>query len=343
MNDTSSTLVAHCGTRKITRDELREIPVPEGTRTHQPLSHFEVVETLTESLGFRFLTVVRDEYAVSPDGMKMFGVMDLNSEFDGCRFSIGLRNSNDKSMRLALTAGLRVMVCDNMAFSGDFNPLFHKHTRNLELKDSIALAVDRIHRNFLPLQAKVSEMKKINLSDEAVKLVIYEAFVERRLKGLPRHLLPLVHELYFQPKYEDFEARNLWSLSNAFTSAFKELAPLKQFEITARLGAFLALQQEYLNRKFTINLQLPNREVVQTLESAQPLQIEEAVELEGKVLPMSATAGENGFNPEDVDADDAAEDPDEEFDEYTDAEAESEAIDEAEDELTREYEQRVAA
>jgi hypothetical protein len=139
MNDTSSTLVAHCGARKVTRDQLMVIPVPEGTRTHQPLSHYEIVEVLEEALSFRYLKVVRDEYAVSSDGMKMFGVMDLNEEFSGCRFSIGLRNANDKSMRLALTAGYRVFVCDNMAFSGDFTPLLHKHTRNLELRDSISI------------------------------------------------------------------------------------------------------------------------------------------------------------------------------------------------------------
>ena len=48
-----------------------------------------------------------DEYAVSPDGMKMFGVLDLETEMRGCRLAIGLRNSHDKSMRLALTAGYR--------------------------------------------------------------------------------------------------------------------------------------------------------------------------------------------------------------------------------------------
>ncbi len=53
MNDTSSMLVAHCGARKVTREELMEIPVPDGTRTHQPLSHYEIVEVLEESLSFR--------------------------------------------------------------------------------------------------------------------------------------------------------------------------------------------------------------------------------------------------------------------------------------------------
>jgi hypothetical protein len=31
----------------------------------------------------------------------------------------------------------------------------------------------------------------------------------------------------------------MWSLSNAFTSAFKELDPIPQFRATAKLGSFL--------------------------------------------------------------------------------------------------------
>ncbi len=240
MNDVQSTLIAHCGAQKIAREELKALPVPEGTKTHQPLSHFEVVKSLEEALSFRHLMVVRDEYAVSADGMKMFGVMDLNAEFTQGRFSIGLRNSNDKSMRLALTAGLRVFVCDNMAFSGDFTPLSHKHTRNLSLIDSISIAVDRIHRNFETLEAQVNAMTEFGLSDNDAKLLIYRAFLDRALKGVPRHLMFEVHKHYFEPEYPEFERRNLWSLSNAFTSAFKSLKPMKQYEVTARLGAFFA-------------------------------------------------------------------------------------------------------
>src|SRR5262245_57756137 len=112
------TLLTHCGARKITRTELAEIPTPDATATHQPVPHLKIVETLIETLSFRHLAVVRDEYAVSKDGMKMFGVMDLEIEHSGVRFSIGMRNSNDKSMRLGLTVGYRVLVCDNMAFMG---------------------------------------------------------------------------------------------------------------------------------------------------------------------------------------------------------------------------------
>ena len=249
MNDAGSTLVAHCGARKVTRAELRDLPIPEATKTHQPLSHLEIVEVLEEALSFRFLKVVRDEYAVSADGMKMFGVMDLNSEFEGGRFSIGLRNSNDKSMRLGLTAGYRVFVCDNMAFSGDFTPLLHKHTRNLELRDSISVAVERIQRGFDPLKERIESMHRRMLTDNDARLYIYRAFLERAVRGAPRNLMTAVHENYFRPKEEAFKARNLWSLSNAFTSAFKTMAPTKQFEVTARLGSYLTSPQPDINQK----------------------------------------------------------------------------------------------
>ena len=244
MNENGSTLVAHCGARKVTRDELKEMPLPEATKTHQPLPHFQIVEVLEEALSFRHLSVVKDEYAVSEDGMKMFGVMDLDAAFEGGSFSIGLRNSNDKSMRLALTAGYRVFVCDNMAFSGDFSPLLHKHTSNLNLTDSIAVAGDRIYRGLDSIANQIKLMRQHGLTDNDARLIIYRAFIEKVLKGVPRQLMPAVHANYFDPAYEDFRSRNLWSLSNAFTSAFKSLGPLKKFEATAKLGLYMSGTKE---------------------------------------------------------------------------------------------------
>jgi hypothetical protein len=69
-------------------------------------------------------------------------------------------------------------------------------------------------------------------------VVIYEAFVEGRLEA-PKHLARTVNDLYFEPKYEEFRSPTIWSLSNAFTSAFKELEPIPQFKATAKLGEFL--------------------------------------------------------------------------------------------------------
>jgi hypothetical protein len=103
----------------------------------------------------RHIGVVHDEYAVSLDGMKAFGVLDLATEMEGCRFSIGLRNSHDKSMRLAMTCGYRVFVCSNMAFAGDFTPVLAKHSKSFSLIDCISVGVDRMQRNFEPMRKQV--------------------------------------------------------------------------------------------------------------------------------------------------------------------------------------------
>lgn len=233
-----SQLLVHCGTEKLSREDLTRIPTPPETLTHKPVPHHVVVESLVETLGFRHIGVVRNEYAVSKDGMKMFGVLDLETTFDGCRFAIGVRNSNDKSMRLAMTVGYHVLVCDNMAFHGDFTPVLAKHTKHLSLMDALSIGVDRMQRNFEPMRRQVEAWKATQLPDEAAKLVIYRAFVEGQLE-VPRHLATAVHGRYFNPQESAFAPRTMWSLSNAFTGSFKLLEAIPCFRATAKLASFL--------------------------------------------------------------------------------------------------------
>jgi hypothetical protein len=95
-----------------------------------------------------------------------------------------------------------------------------------------------MQRNFDPMRKQVEAWQRSELTDVTDKVVIYEAFVEDKREA-PTHLARTVHDLYFEPKYEDFRSRTIWSLSNAFTSAFKELDPIPQFKATAKLREFL--------------------------------------------------------------------------------------------------------
>ena len=78
----------------------------------------------------------------------------------------------------------------------------------------------------------VHNWQRFELTDVTAKVVVYEAFVEGKLKA-PIHPVRNVLDLYFDPKYEEFRARTIWSLSNAFTSTFKQLEPISQFKATA--------------------------------------------------------------------------------------------------------------
>ena len=202
----TSTLIGYGG-RTIGREELALVLTPVATETHRPVPHHEIVQALVETLGFRHIGVVHDEYAVSPDGMKAFGVLDLETEMAGCRFSIGLRNSHDKSMRLAMTCGYRVFVCSNMAFAGDFTPVLAKHSKSFSLIDCISVGVDRMQRNFEPMRKQVEVWQKSELTDVTAKVVIYEAFVEGRLEA-PKHLARTVHDSVLRAEVRGIPAAN---------------------------------------------------------------------------------------------------------------------------------------
>ena len=78
-------------------------------------------------------------------------------------------------------------------------------THDLSIEDILAVGVDLMQRSFEPL---------------------------RKQGGL---------DLYFNPQVEEFAPRTTRSLSNAFTSRFKELDPIPQFKATTKLVSFLEL------------------------------------------------------------------------------------------------------
>jgi hypothetical protein len=126
----------------------------------------------------------------------------------------------------------------NMAFHGHFEPLLAKHSKSFSLVDAISVGVQRMHRNFEPIRQQVETWRAQQLTNATAKLIIYRAFIEDKLDA-PKHLARPVDELHFAPKHGDFQARTMWSLSNAFTSAFKELDPILQFKATAKQGPYL--------------------------------------------------------------------------------------------------------
>src|SRR5215469_2963695 len=103
------------------------------------------------------------------------------------------------------------------------------------LEDSLAGGVERMQRNFGPLKQQVEQWRAMQLSTAAAKLLIYQAFIEEET-GFPKHLARRVHDLYFEPVHEEFQPRTMWSLSNAFTSAFKDLEPIPAVQGHGKAG-----------------------------------------------------------------------------------------------------------
>jgi len=121
---------------------------------------------------------------------------------------------------------------------GVFTPVLAKHSKSFSLVDSLAIGVDRMQRNFEPMRKQVEAWQRSELTDCHRQGGHLQAYVEGRLEA-PKHLARSVHDLYFEPKYEELRPQTIWRLSNAFTSAFKELDPIPQLKATAKPGEFL--------------------------------------------------------------------------------------------------------
>jgi hypothetical protein len=142
-------------------------------------------------------------------------------------------------MRLGLVVGVRILVCDNMAFSGDFTPVLAKHSKHFDLNSALAVGIDQMQRNFKPMADQIARWREALISEVRAKEIIYRAFIEDQLDA-PKHLARTVHHEYFNPAFPEFAPRTLYSLQNAFTSTFKLLDPVPQFKATASLGEFFS-------------------------------------------------------------------------------------------------------
>jgi hypothetical protein len=233
-----SQLFLHCGAQTIERADLTTLPLPEATPTFKPIAHSTLVDVLEEALAFRHIRIIGQEFAVSPDGMKLFAVLRVNADYEGVGFAIGLRNANDRSMRVGIVSGYKVFCCDNLAFSGDFNPMLQKHSKNLDLVESVSIAVDRIQRQWQPLREAIDFKRNYGLEPDEARNMIYRLFTDYKL---PVSLFRTVHKEFFvKPSYEEFYDKSLWSLENAITTAFKKLKPIARYEQTGRVGKFIS-------------------------------------------------------------------------------------------------------
>jgi len=232
-------MLLHRGAEKLGRQDLLALPAPDSTQTHTIVPHHQLVEATIESLAYRQIKVVKEEYGISKDAAKMFGVLTLDLDGNGLNLVLGLRNSHDKSFALGMVAGYRVFVCDNLAFKGEFFAVAKKHSKRLMdgFADTVSIGVDRVQRQFLPMQERVSVWQNHQLPDSEARQLIYKAFVYDEVDA-PKHVMKDVDRHYFNPPHPEFEPRTLWSLQNAFTEAFKVLDPLPQYRATASLGEF---------------------------------------------------------------------------------------------------------
>ncbi len=236
--------LSHAQSQLVSRAELLTIPPPPATATWKPIAHADLVQAIDRQLLVRGITIRREEFAIQRQGARLFAVLDLAyEETDELCAAMGIRTANDRSMALEIAVGVKVFVCDNLAFSGDLIALRRRHTSRFNLNADISVAIDRYLEHLTVLRTQIASLQTRLLPDGEAKLLIFEAFH----RGIfPIRFFPTVADTYLGPRPEmtDVQPRTWWGLNNAFTRAIRQMAPAPAFEATTKLGQFFGLNSQ---------------------------------------------------------------------------------------------------
>ncbi|MBW4622372.1 MAG: hypothetical protein KME17_23830 [Cyanosarcina radialis HA8281-LM2] len=169
----------------------------------------------------------------------MFGVIDFEqTSHQDYRWSIGFRNSHDKSMSAGVCAGARVMVCDNMAFSGELS--FRKrHIPRNGFLHYIQQTFISLPEQLENLQTNLERLKIQGLSEDKARLIVFEAAENSIITS--SEILPIWSE-FTEPQHEEFREPTKFNLLMAFTENAKRYhSNTKAESVYRRLGKLFAI------------------------------------------------------------------------------------------------------
>jgi hypothetical protein len=210
------TLMLHAGANALAYDDLRGVATPHGTDTHVPVPHHELVELVRYTLGFYGHEITEEAHAITPDGMRYFGLMSLKSPYGNYSDTVGLRNSHDKSFPVGIAFGSKVFVCDNLAFSGD-HVIKRKHTvkAKRELPALVTEIVAPLRDQRIAQNQKLLTYQGTHLTDQVADHAILDLY-RRDVIGV--QAIGHVLKAYEEPPH-DWGDRTAWRLFNAATFA----------------------------------------------------------------------------------------------------------------------------
>lgn len=95
----------------MTRERLISVPVPRDTESYSAVSHRSIIEVMQEELDRNNMLVVSEKYNTNRIGTQVIGYMDIRrTDNEELGMRVAFRNSYDKSMSVAFTAGSVVWI-----------------------------------------------------------------------------------------------------------------------------------------------------------------------------------------------------------------------------------------
>jgi hypothetical protein len=200
---------------RVSEAEVIAVPEVQWTRSFHPVHHRDIIKVIKNSIKEVGLEIRNAEYVLAQKGMQLFSVYDLSHSNNEMMWSIGLRNSLNKSLSFSVTAGTRVFVCSNLCFSGTYMAV-RKHTCGMDT-DTLAVLAYRTMQMIIPqlraFQAWHEGLKNVPLLEADAKLLLVEIMTNGVLAPSKFH--------QFMGLYANVYDDSVWGFHEAVTDILK--------------------------------------------------------------------------------------------------------------------------
>jgi hypothetical protein len=215
-------LLLHCGASAVSRNALSRVKTPSQTATWTPVPHLDLLQRVEQTLAANEIEIINQVHSLSHEGLRYFGLLEVAQarQNDEYAYLIGVRNSHDRTFPAGIVAGARVLVCDNLSFSGEVK-LARKHTRFI-LRDLPALAhqaISRIVTSWNHQDHRIEMYHNTKITDKTAHDLVIRA---SDVGVCSNRQIPRIIGEWRDPSHEAFKPRTLWSYFNAYTEVFKE-------------------------------------------------------------------------------------------------------------------------
>ena len=247
-NSTSKTNIDNClmlskSSQRESYESLCAVPTPTGTRTHNPVPNATFINMVANHIRNKGWNITSSTYASSFDQGNSHFVFEVQRNIGpGISMQIAGHGSHIKMRSRILYMQTRTHACTNMDVPCEV-PLQRKHTTNImnELPELVVKALTKLDQAYYQHKDRLSLYKQEEISTSEVNDLVIQSL---RDKTIPATYIPTIIDNWHEPRYEDFEARNLYTLYNCYTESFKKSpadTPARTQKLTNTLDALVPL------------------------------------------------------------------------------------------------------
>ena len=213
----------------VTRHQMEQLITPPAMGAfHHPYPFAEYIDTVEHALGLEGIQVANEEYAITNDAMRFFGMMEIAPKegqlitSDEWKLTLGLRGSHDQRIPRGLVLGTSVMVCSNLCFHGNVANFSTKQTTNIasRLPELVRESVKRIPMLAEAQEQAFDDLRNMELSPEDGDNLLVDIY---RRGGFSSPQLTRAIDEWHEPSHGEHAAQgwSAWRLFNAGTEAIK--------------------------------------------------------------------------------------------------------------------------